>query len=116
MIDSMAAYQRATSTTAIYPGAGDTSSYEGLSYVTLGLAGEAGEIANKVKKIARDQGGIITYERQHELIDELGDAYWYLSQLATQLGTTLNVVSARNLVKLADRRGRNKLQGSGDQR
>lgn len=109
-------YQDSTATTAIYPGAGDENSYEGLSYATLGLVGEAGEIANKVKKIARDNEGVIGNATRAKLADELGDFLWYAAQLATQLGIDLSAAAEGNLAKLADRADRGVLQGSGDTR
>ena len=109
-------YQRETATTAIYPGAGDPDSFEGLSYATLGLVGEAGELANKVKKIARDNGGVISDEVRAALRDELSDTLWYAAQFATQVGAQLNDVAEYNLAKLADRAQRGVLAGSGDRR
>ncbi|MCB1972562.1 MAG: nucleoside triphosphate pyrophosphohydrolase family protein [Geminicoccaceae bacterium] len=87
-----------------------------LLYPVLGLLGEAGEIANKVKKIHRDNGGGITLEQALELRKELGDVLWYVAELATQLGTTLDFVAHDNLLKLADRAERGTLKGSGDDR
>lgn len=107
-------YQRRSATTAIYPGAGNRDSYDGLSYTALGLAGEAGEIANKVKKIARDDGGVIGERHRAIIADEVGDAIWYLAQLATQLGIDFDAIAESNLAKLADRAERGVLQGSGD--
>lgn len=109
-------YQHGTATTAIYPGAGDMGSVTGLSYVTLGLTGEAGEIANKVKKILRDSNGEITTAHRTVLAAELGDILWYVSQLATQLGVPLEDIARQNLSKLADRKERGTLGGSGDTR
>ncbi len=109
-------YQYGTRETAIYPGAGDTQSYEGLSYVTLGLVGEAGEIANAVKKIARDDGGVITREHRVKLAAELGDCMWYVTQLARQLQYGLEEICQANMKKLADRAERGVLGGSGDNR
>jgi len=116
VINDFVAYQRRAETTAIYPGAGDPSSARGLAYVTLGLAGEAGEIANKVKKILRDDAGHVGEAVRAKLADELGDVLWYVANLATQLGVNLNAVADANLAKLADRQARGVLQGSGDQR
>lgn len=106
-------YQHMTRRTAVYPDARKTG---GLVYVTLGLAGEAGEIANKVKKILRDDDGVITNEKRAELADELGDVLWYASQLATELGTSLGYVMETNLRKLQDRQVRGTLGGAGDGR
>lgn len=76
----------------------------GVVYVALGLAGEAGEVANKVKKIYRDDGGEITVERRSEIIDELGDVLWYAAMLAKELGVSLENVALRNLAKLEQRK------------
>ncbi|AQT28239.1 nucleotide pyrophosphohydrolase [Mycobacterium phage Bachome] len=109
-------YQLRSADTAIYPGAGDVDSITGLSYTAMGLAGEAGEVANKVKKILRDQDGIITIENRVQLHKELGDVLWYLSQLATQIGSSLPAVAEDNIQKLSSRKDRGVLQGSGDER
>ncbi|AXC33424.1 hypothetical protein SEA_EBONY_65 [Mycobacterium phage Ebony] len=112
----MLEYQLRSADTAIYPGAGDADSITGLSYTAMGLAGEAGEVANKVKKILRDQDGIITIENRVQLHKELGDVLWYLSQLATQIGSSLPAVAEDNIQKLSSRKDRGVLQGSGDER
>ncbi len=104
-------YQAKARTTAIYPNIG--SNYV---YPTLGLTNEAGEVAGKIKKAMRDDVGVITVEKQEDLIAELGDVLWYLAQLATELGITLEDVAAKNLEKLLSRQERGKLQGSGDKR
>lgn len=109
-------YQRGTAATAIYPGAGDPYNITGLAYVALGLAGEAGEISNKVKKILRDSNGTITDEHRQQLAAEVGDVAWYLAQLCTQLDVWLGHVCTKNLEKLADRKERGVLGGSGDSR
>lgn len=77
-----------------------------LEYPTLGLAGEAGEVANIVKKIQRDDQGIITDARRDKLRDELGDVLWYISACADELGITLDEIAAFNVNKLAQRHGR----------
>jgi len=87
-----------------------------LYYPTLGLAGEAGEISNKVKKIMRDDCGVVTDEKREDLIGELGDVMWYLAALATELGIDLDEVAEKNIEKLFSRKERGKLQGSGDDR
>jgi len=104
-------YQKKASKTAIYPDVG-----KNFIYPTLGLAGEAGEIAEKVKKILRDEGGELTLEKKEELKKELGDILWYVAQLSTELGLDLSEVVATNLEKLASRQKRGKLSGSGDER
>jgi NTP pyrophosphatase (non-canonical NTP hydrolase) len=98
---------------AQYPGAGTTA---GLSYVTLGLCGEAGEVAEKVKKLIRDDGGVMSDERRLAIRDELSDALWYLAQMHTELGLTFDDTARRNLEKLSGRRSRSALHGSGDDR
>ncbi|OBJ24632.1 nucleoside triphosphate pyrophosphohydrolase family protein [Mycobacterium sp. 1245801.1] len=112
----MVAYQRQAESTAVYPGRGDIGNYTGVAYCALGLAGEAGEIANKVKKIARDHLGAVSDDHRAQLADELGDVLWYVAQLATQIGMDLDAIAAGNLAKLADRKERGVLQGSGDNR
>src|SRR5688572_10330087 len=94
-------YQSEASQTALYP-----RRLSNLEYPTLGLAGEAGEVANIVKKIQRDSGGVITDETRGKLLDELGDVLWYLSACADELGLTLDEVAAFNVNKLAKRHGR----------
>lgn len=94
-------YQSEASQTALYP-----RRMSNLEYPTLGLAGEAGEVANIVKKIARDHGGEINDEIRLKLKDELGDVLWYISACADELGLTLDEVAAYNVNKLAKRHGR----------
>jgi NTP pyrophosphatase (non-canonical NTP hydrolase) len=106
-------YQRKTKETAIYP---RDNLMTALSYATLGLVGEAGEIANKVKKIIRDQSGDINQDVKDKLGKELGDVLWYVSALATELGVSLSSVASDNLDKLLSRKERGTLKGSGDNR
>ena len=77
-----------------------------LEYPTLGLAGEAGEVANIVKKIQRDHDGILNDEIRAKLKDELGDVLWSISACAAELGPTLAEIAAYNVTKLATRHGR----------
>jgi len=91
-------YQRQASETAKYP-----KRLQNLEYPTLGLAGEAGEVANVVKKIQRDFGGNLTDEIRARLKDELGDVLWYISACADELGLTLEEVAEFNVKKLAER-------------
>ena len=102
-------YQRLSRTTAVYPDAGAN-----LTYPALGLCGEAGEAAEKVKKTIRDDGGVLTDERRDALAAELGDVLWYVAQLATEAGLDLDDVAESNLEKLVSRQQREVLQGSGD--
>lgn len=108
-------YQRLTRATAVYPNA-DTGEIDALAYVTLGLAGEAGEIANKVKKIIRDNGGVITEAHRVALRAELGDVLWYAARMAHELDTWLSVVARGNLLKLDMRRMTGTIHGDGDER
>ena len=85
-------------------------------YVTLGLVGESGEIAEKMKKIIRDNGGRVTKQEVEDLVKELGDVLWYVAQMASELGVSLEKVAEVNIEKLTDRRDRGKLGGSGDNR
>ena len=91
-------YQDAASVTALYP-----NRLNNLEYPTLGLAGEAGEVANIVKKIQRDFGGKTTDETRAKLKDELGDVLWYISACADELGLSLEEIAAYNVEKLAKR-------------
>jgi NTP pyrophosphatase (non-canonical NTP hydrolase) len=104
-------YQSLSRRTATYPRAG-----EDLTYPALGLCGEAGEVAEKVKKTLRDDGGVLTDERREALSRELGDVLWYLSQVATEAGLDLEEIAAENLDKLFSRQERGVLRGSGDDR
>ena len=94
-------YQDAASLTALYP-----NRLKNLEYPTLGLAGEAGEVANIVKKIQRDFGGEITDEIRAKLKDELGDVLWYISACADELNLTLTEIAEFNVEKLAQRHNR----------
>ena len=91
-------YQDAASVTALYP-----KRLNNLEYPTLGLAGEAGEVANIVKKIQRDYAGVITDDTRAKLKDELGDVLWYISACADELGLTLAEIAEFNVEKLAKR-------------
>jgi|SRR6185437_15735437 len=105
-------YQHETAKTAVYPCA---TTIEALSYLGLGL-GEAGEIQGKIKKVLRDNGGAVTLSKKIEIVEELGDLLWYVSQMAAELGFNLEAVAKRNIDKLADRMERGVIQGSGDNR
>ncbi len=87
----------------------------GVMYDGLGL-GEAGEVQGKIKKIIRDNGGIITPEAVDGIKDELGDTLWYIASMCENLGITLKDVAKANIDKLQDRRKRGVLGGSGDNR
>ena len=89
---------------------------EQIIYPTLGLTGEAGEVADKVKKVIRDNNDEFTDERKRQIALELGDVLWYAASLAYDLGYTLDEVAQMNLDKLASRMQRDKIHGSGDER
>jgi NTP pyrophosphatase (non-canonical NTP hydrolase) len=93
-------YQNQAKRTAVYPSA---RSIIGLMYVTLGLTGETGEVANDIKKTVRDDNGILTDDRKDQIIDELGDVLWYAAMLCYELDITLETVALRNLAKLRKR-------------
>ena len=85
-------------------------------YPTLGLVNEAGEVAGKIKKIFRDKGGAIGEADREALKYELGDVLWYLTQICTELGLTLDEVAAANVEKLHSRLARGQIRGEGDAR
>ena len=104
-------YQRESRKTALYPDVGNNAIYP-----TLGLVGEAGEVADKVKKILRDNKGIFDKESKDAIKFELGDVLWYISQITSELGYELEDIANTNLQKLNSRKIRGKIQGSGDDR
>ncbi len=104
-------YQERCRATARYPDAGANPIYP-----TLGLCGEAGEVADKVKKVIRDDNGVFSDPVRESLKLELGDVLWYVAQLASELGFDLDTIARANLEKLASRAARNVIAGSGDQR
>jgi len=131
---SLNTYQARTADTAIYPGKGTPL---GLIYCALKLAGEAGEVSEKVGKAIRDDGMVahtggtmaglrqlnwqfasigLHPERRDDLKKELGDVLWYVASAARELGFDLSDVAQANLDKLAGRKERGTLQGSGDNR
>jgi NTP pyrophosphatase (non-canonical NTP hydrolase) len=101
-------YQKKSRETAIYP-----NKDSNFIYPTLGLSGEAGEVAEKVKKILRDKKGKVDDGTRTELEKELGDVLWYVAQLATEFGLTLENVAAHNIEKLFSRKDRGALHGDG---
>jgi NTP pyrophosphatase (non-canonical NTP hydrolase) len=106
-------FQKQASVTAVYQET--LKDYLGrLSYCVHGLTGEAGEIANKMKKVYR--GDIPDHEFRRLAIDEMGDVLWYIAMLAMELGVTLDDVARQNLQKLSDRKARGVIKGSGDHR
>lgn len=112
-------YQRASAETMIYPHALEHD-VRGLMYVALGLSGEAGELANKIKKLYRDAddpvSGLTVSDVREALIKELGDVLWYAAAFASELDADLGHAAAYNVAKLRDRARRGVLGGSGDDR
>ena len=103
-------YQQVAKTTAIYP------REQAIIYPTLGLTGEAGEVANKVKKIIRDGTNKNNENLVQEISAEIGDCLWYISVLADDIGVKLSDIANGNLEKLANRRKKGTIHGSGDKR
>tara|TARA_R100000030_G_scaffold84151_1_gene67237 strand:- start:119 stop:502 length:384 start_codon:yes stop_codon:yes gene_type:complete len=104
-------YQSRACETAIFP------KEKATEYLTLGLTGEAGEIANKVKKFIRDGAPKDEYlAKRIEIGYEIGDVLWYCAVLAEELEMNLGHIMEKNLEKLADRHKRGKISGSGDNR
>ena len=104
----MDSYQRVARKTVIYP------RKQMIIYPALGLAGEAGEVCEKVKKYLRQDYDLD--ELKEKIEDELGDVLWYIANLATDLGLSLDNVAAKNISKLHDRQRRNVIKGDGDDR
>lgn len=103
-------YQHGALETAIYP------EDKRIIYPTLGLVGESGEVAEKVKKVYRDNNCEFTQERREAIALEIGDVLWYCATLANDLGYSLEEVAQMNLDKLHSRKERNRIAGDGDYR
>ena len=104
-------YQNKSRETAFYPNVGSNPIYP-----TLGLAGEAGEVADKVKKVLRDKNGLFDSEEKNKIKLELGDVLWYIAQLASEFELSLDDIAESNLKKLRSRSIRGKISGDGDNR
>ena len=104
-------YQQQARQTARYPNVGSNPIYP-----TLGLAGEAGEVAEKVKKVLRDKDAVFDKRSCEAIKLELGDVLWYVTQLSSELGFNLEEVAQANLEKLSSRFERGKISGNGDDR
>jgi len=106
-----AMYQEKACETAIFP------KRQAMEYLTLGLTGESGEIANKVKKFIRDGAAKDEYlAKRIEIAYEIGDVMWYCAVLAQELEMNLGHIMEKNLEKLADRKARGVISGDGDKR
>ena len=113
-------YQSKATETAIYDG---QHTVLGLMYAGLGAANEAGEVAGKIKKVFRDKTFLARYgftfydaEVKAAVKAEVGDCLWYIAQVANEMGFDLSDAAESNLRKLADRKARGVLGGSGDNR
>jgi NTP pyrophosphatase (non-canonical NTP hydrolase) len=108
-------YQKRAGETATYPNIGHN-----FVYPTLGLAGETGEVVEKIKKLIRNDlitdAGQVSEEKRTEVKKEMGDVLWYLAQLSTEFGFDLESVAQMNLDKLASRKERGVLHSEGDNR
>ncbi len=104
-------YQKNARLTAQYPNLGAN-----YIYPTLGLVGEAGEVAEKVKKVIRDKKGIFDDDSKKGLKKELGDVLWYISNICTEFNFSLDDIALQNLEKLKMRASKGKISGSGDDR
>ena len=109
-ISDLDMYQQVAKTTAIYP------REQAIIYPTLGLTGEAGEVANKVKKIIRDGSNKNDDRMVSEIKSEIGDCLWYIAVLADDIGCKLSDIANLNLIKLANRKEKGTIHGSGDNR
>lgn len=103
-------YQQQAIATAIYP------RECGIVYPVLGLAGESGEVADKVKKTIRDNSGVFDESIKIEIAKEAGDILWYLAALARELGISLEDIARMNIDKITSRQKRGTLHGEGDNR
>lgn len=99
-------YQEKARSFAVYPDLGNN-----VAYPTLGLTGEAGEVANQVKKVLRDDNGEIGEERLSKIIDELGDVLWYVANLCSELDVSLNHIAEMNIHKLTSRAEQDSIHG-----
>ena len=104
-------YQEKAKQTAIYKDQG-----ENYIYPSLGLAGETGEVMEKIKKLIRDKDGIIDNEFKKEITKELGNILWYLAQLSTEFNISFQDVAEKNIEKLFSKKDRGMLHGDGDNR
>jgi NTP pyrophosphatase (non-canonical NTP hydrolase) len=105
-------YQTQALTTAASTG----DEFKDLLHWVLGINGEAGEVAEKLKKIIRDKNSVISEDDKKELTKEVGDVLWYLAVFAHQLGVPLEDIAQANLDKLQSRKNRGVIGGSGDNR
>ena len=119
IIKTLEEYSTYALETVAYPNAGSD-----IMYAALGLAGEGGEVANKVKKLIRDYKAYSVDELSPEnrekfvagIMDELGDVMWYVNAMAYECGISLEQIATRNIAKLSLRYKTGKIGGEGDDR
>jgi len=110
-------YEKAIEPTVVYKNIDlRIPSLQGLTYVTLGLNSEVGEIAGKAQKLIRDSNGILTHKIKRKILLECGDALWFLARTAHEIGYTMQDVAEANLDKVLSRLDRGVLGGEGDNR
>ncbi len=105
-------YQKKALTTVI----SSDNEFRDLLHWVLGINGEAGEIAEKVKKIIRDKDGKVSKQDKEEMAKEVGDVLWYLAVFSHHLGVPFETIAQQNLDKLQSRKARGVLGGTGDNR
>ena len=108
-------YQKQAIKTDVYGGKGDFLSIAFINKV-LGLVGETGEVAEKIKKLQRNNDGKLTEEDRQAILKELGDALWYLSAITHYLGASFDELAQNNIAKLSDRKTRGVIKSAGDSR
>lgn len=101
-------YQKVSGYTAIYK--------DPIVYPALGLGGESGEVLELVKKMVRDDDGVLSDKRREKIKKELGDVLWYLSRVADDCDLSLEEIAVTNIDKLTSRQKRRVLTGDGDDR
>ena len=108
-------YQKQAAKYDLFEADGDL---KGVGFIekVLGLTGEAGEVADKIKKVLRDKDGVVSDEDRGLIVKELGDTLWYIAAIARYLDVDLSEVAGGNLAKLESRYQRNQLHGEGDKR
>lgn len=99
-------YQRAIENFAVYP---RENKLAAISYLALGLNGEAGEVAEQIKKAIRNNGEITT-ERRQKILDELGDVLWYLTRMAIEFDSSVGEIAQMNFDKLDARKRQDNLK------
>ena len=103
-------YQQQALKTAIYP-----QNYK-IVYPSIGLSGETGEVSEKIKKVLRDNNGNFSKDKCQEIAKELGDCLWYIANLSSDIGYSLDDIAEMNINKIISRQQNNQIHGNGDDR